>query len=842
MNRRRLAPLLLVVPMLMSAAPRPSRLTHAVTYVERSLAAMEQAKPGEDVDFPSIFRGAVTHLPGPGTPQAPGNEPILSLVAILTDGGAGLRAAGFELGTVTRRAATLYVPISRLHELETVPGVLRVNMAMPVKPLLNISKVDIDAESAHGATRPPYPPGASTGKGVVAGLVDSGIDLDHEDFKHDDGTTRVLNVWDQNDPQTSPGPPSEFPCGGRSYCGNEWFADQINLGQSRQRDTNGHGTHVAGITAADGSATSNGRPDYQYEGIAPEADIVMVNTAFSSNAIIEGVDYIQKRAGSKASVVNLSLGSQFGPHDGTSDLDIAMEGLSGPGRVLVAAAGNEGDLAIHAEWTLATGETKVFPLVLGANAPQAGTNNDYVWCEAWYDGAANLSFKVASPNNKTVGPIGPGSNQESNTTDGTIIIDNTITNSVSGDRDACVILSDAVASRPPRAGTWNVEVTNQGTGTVEIDLWMALSTLVDNQGLSTDVVWSGDVVDFAELVSSPASSDSVIAVAAYVTRKSWNSLAGTVGYVSGDIQPGRIASFSSLGPRRDGVMKPDIAAPGMGIAATKSKDIAPAPTNQEILQDGQHMINQGTSMASPHVAGTVALILQNNPTYSMREVLTALTATARTDGFTGSTPNATWGVGKLDAGAASGFVVPVRLLSLEVSRVDDLPVVRWTLSENEPGTVFEVERGAAADGPFARVSKVFAGLGPFAWTDRSPAANEPWYRIRATLRTGAVEFFGPVRAEPVAGGIRLWQNVPNPFTATTRIAFTLDRREEVLLEILDVRGRLVHRLSRGPQEAGRHEVAWDGTGIDGRPAAAGVYFYRLTTPSVVRAKRLMLTR
>src|SRR6185503_18468917 len=106
----------------------------------------------------------------------------------------------------------------------------------------------------------------------------------------------------------------------------------------------GHGTHVLGIAGGDGSATGGGVPAYTYAGMAPKADLVVVKTDMSDTGVLDGVAYVMNRATAlgKPAVVNLSLGTLYGPKDGTSPFEAGIAALTGPGRVIVVAAGNDG--------------------------------------------------------------------------------------------------------------------------------------------------------------------------------------------------------------------------------------------------------------------------------------------------------------------------------------------------------------------------------------------------------------------------------------------------------------------------------------------------------------------
>jgi len=176
-----------------------------------------------------------------------------------------------------------------------------------------------------------------TGKGVIIGIVDQGLDFTHPDFKNDDGTTRFLRYWDHT--LSSGGPASPY-----GY-GIVWNEEQINNGTciSTENGT-GHGTTVAGMAC--GNANANG----QNRGMAPEANLIIVESNFSlpnwTMTIADACDYIFKVADTLGmpAVVNLSLGSYLGSHDGDDPASEYMESLldEKPGRIIVCAAGNSG--------------------------------------------------------------------------------------------------------------------------------------------------------------------------------------------------------------------------------------------------------------------------------------------------------------------------------------------------------------------------------------------------------------------------------------------------------------------------------------------------------------------
>jgi|GEM_PF-1914862 len=184
-----------------------------------------------------------------------------------------------------------------------------------------------------------------TGRGVVVGVVDSGLDWDHPDFWSSPSDTRILYIWNQTiTPVGGENPPPEF-----GY-GVEYDSSDVIAGTPREVDSTGHGTHVMGGAAGDGSATNGLEPAGRYAGLAPDAYLIPVKTTWLDADVVDGVDYIFRRAEALGlpCVVNLSLGSHYGPHDGTGPFEAAIANLTGPGKMVVGAAGNSGNDPLHA--------------------------------------------------------------------------------------------------------------------------------------------------------------------------------------------------------------------------------------------------------------------------------------------------------------------------------------------------------------------------------------------------------------------------------------------------------------------------------------------------------------
>jgi len=786
--------------------------------------------------------------PGLVVDDLPGIGPVIDLMVEGEASDAELEAMGVLVGSrLPNGVRTVRVPLSSLDELRAMPGLSRLVASRPLRMLNDSSVPGTLATPNYWSAAPPNFTG-SAGANVIVGIVDSGVDWSHGDFRNPDNTTRILSIWDQN---SAGSPPAGF-----AY-GNECSSAQINAGTCTETDVSGHGTHVTGSAAGDGSATGNGQPANRFIGMAPRADIIVVATNFSGNGVIDGINYIFQRAAAlgRPAVVNLSLGSQFGSHDGTEGLDTGVSSLTGAGKIVVASAGNEGGSARHAEQLVPAGPAQTITFNVPAFSAAAGTSNDYVLIDAYYNGPDNMSVTLTSPGPSpiTVGPVAKGANAgNAASLAGNIYVENGFTPSASGAQNIFIQVYDSNASRPPRVGVWTVTLTPVATNaSTECDLWLADFRL----GTAGAAVTFTSDVENAELVASPGSATGVITVGAFTSKQSWPSIDTNNYSFVGATAVGTLAAFSSPGPRRDGVMKPDISGPGTAVVSSRST-ATPGISNPLINPDGVHFTQQGTSMSSPHVAGGVALYLADNPTMTPAMVKTKLAADALVDGFTGAVPNASWGAGKLRMLRPDAVPPTVTLLTPnggEVLIEGGTHNITWTASDNVAVTGIDLAYSINNGGNWITIANGGPNDGNHLWA--IPGITTMQALVRATAhdavnsasdQSDAVFSITALSAVPVGTAApihpTLLPNSPNPFQGTTRIQFGLSAPERVRLNIVTPSGRLVRRLLDGPVDAGWHEIGWDGVGDDGRPVAAGVYFYRFEAGDTVSTRRMILSR
>ena len=565
-----------------------------------------------------------------------------SLVDLLIEGTMDpdqLEAIGVSVNTRAGQVVTAQAPIELLGALLSVPGVRHVQAASQLQQSLDVSALEINADEIWQGTPPQYP--GWSGQGVVVGVVDKGFDLAHMDFRTAQNKTRVKYVWHQTASGT---PPSTF-----TY-GAEYTEAMINAGQvTTVSDADGHGTHVAGVATGNGRATGNSQPAFRYVGIAPEADLVVVVSPLLETYVIDAVNYVFRKAAAlgKPAVVNLSLSSLTGDRNGAASLDIGISNLTGPGKLVSAAAGNYGDKNLHARLNVGASQTQTVQfsiptytersLVLGA---------EYVRIEAWHDATASFKAKLRSPHGHETTLVNPGQSvSDFITPDGTISLSNAvITNPKGGKLILFYInhLTDVTAH--PAAGTWTITLTRvSGSSTGICDFWVSNWLL----GTTTWPVFTTSADQYFT-VAPPATGDSVIASGAYTTKTQWINGSGATSYYTGAPPIGTVAPWSSKGPRRDGVQRPDVIAPGYGVSAALSAASAPNVSIVFKMLDQVHRIAYGTSRAAGHTTGALALLLEQYPNLTPAAARRVLIDMTRSDSFTGVVPNWTCGHGKLD--------------------------------------------------------------------------------------------------------------------------------------------------------------------------------------------------
>ncbi len=573
--------------------------------------------------------------------------------------------------------STARVDLRRLHQIAGTIGLELIEYGAPMEIMLDESRNDIgadDVQKGNGLER------SYTGKGVIVGIIDTGIDIYHPDFlssNTEDGT-RILSIWDTTlEPEDNEDYPSGFDYGVEYTKENINAALEDGNGQNiRTRDSNGHGTHVAGITAGNGKKGSG-----VYTGIAPDAELVIVrvpSSGISGSHVIDGMNYIFSLADEmeKPAVVNLSFGGHGGAHDGTTPYEKAITDYSKePGRAVVVASGNSGNQKIHTGGIVSPSDTAVMSMVID---DYNASNSNYAINLLWYENldeqgigpfpTETINLTIVSPNGNTLS-VESGDEDSKSTDDGKIIIESYGKN----EKDARLFyieITDTEDDKAPAAGAWDIVLEHaSGDGNVQYNMWNITQSF--GNGLALQPTTGREFT-----VTIPGTAEGAVTVGAYTTKNTWTDINGTIRSSSEVLED--IASFSGGGPTRDNRLKPNITAPGHMIAAAYSDDASFSSTRQ--VEPEGYVVLEGTSMAAPHITGTVALLFESDPGLNTEQIKQLLASTARTDDYTGSVPNTTWGYGKVDVYDAiieSGAIVTVDKMEKDVPN-------SYTLKQNYP--------------------------------------------------------------------------------------------------------------------------------------------------------------
>lgn len=550
-----------------------------------------------------------------------------------------LAELGVKLNLDLGHIATAQVPISSIKQLSLAKGVKYITTGHAIQPMMDKARPTVGADMMLAGTSLPQ---AYNGSGVVVGIIDAGFDYTHPAFRDATRTKlRIKRVWEQGTQTTTiAGASTPTPFG----YGTEFDTDSEILAACTDREGNSHGTHVAGIAAGGDTASP-------YHGIATNSDIVLVsygdlqdNNVNISDAI--AYIYSYAKAEGKPCVINMSLGTQMGPHDGTSTFDSMADLLQGEGCLLIGSAGNFGAVPLHASAT----DQPLLTTIKYAKAPSNSNVGGDI--DIWGEEGNAFSIRVAVLN-KSTGEIVCQSDEYTTTADGTYqftpasptrgdITVSTETNPLNGKPHA-FITSGITSMRTGNLIGISVTPAN-GKGT--INMWADGSkvTLSDS---GMDGYTNGDTE--RTLAEIGGTGKRIVSVGAFVTSHGAGQM-----FPSDAI--GGIATFSSRGPAADGRMKPEITAPGTYIASSLSSYAAAAAGTEASSEvwngrNYQYGYMEGTSMAAPFVTGVVAAWLQANPAMTPENLRDILAATATCDSFTGASEplGGTWGYGKINA-------------------------------------------------------------------------------------------------------------------------------------------------------------------------------------------------
>ena len=411
-----------------------------------------------------------------------------------------------------------------------------------------------------------------TGRGVLIGIVDSGVDYRHPAFLTADGKSRILRLWDQS----IPGNPPEGYATGTEYT-NEEINEALSLSVQEGRrlvtseDGSGHGTAVLGVAA--GSDFSRGAVN---RGVAYESDLLVVKMGIPrqdsfprTTELMQGVDYLVRQAIrlGRSIAINLSFGNNYGSHRGDSLLETYLDNVSGMGKnVICVGMGNNGNDALHTGGKLSSGEIQEIELGVGAFEPTLNV-------QLWKNYEDEMEIYLEHPAGERVGPLFEtlgAQRWQAGNTELLIYYGKPAPYHVTQEIYVDFLPQDEKTPYVD-SGVWKIILAARNIKNGEYFLWLPGGKTL-NPGTAFYLPRPQGTLTI------PATARRVISVGAYDARQN------------------TYADFSGRGCRALPYPKPDLAAPGVDI-------YAPRP-------GGGYAAFTGTSFSTPFVTGAAALLME----------------------------------------------------------------------------------------------------------------------------------------------------------------------------------------------------------------------------------------
>lgn len=672
----------------------------------------------------ALMRSRGVHQPTLA-PEITAEKRVAVLVTMKEEGmGHILADNGYEIENELGRVVIVRVTAAEMEAIAAIDEVVQVSLGFDAEPMMRVARANAKVDDVHKAAASSGLSHGYTGEGVIVGMMDTGLDPNHLNFRDGDGNLRIKNYWEI-----------------KGADGSVVLYDtpeKIGAFETDLRQET-HATHVLGIMAGSHNAkpgsgngtvatlSRTGKPSISasnvnpYYGVAKDAEMSVCSGTLENNNITIAAgrfrDYVKTTG--KPGVLNFSLGNQRGPHDGTDASSIALADV-GKDVLICMSAGNEGDANISLSKNL-TASDKTVKTFVSSGLSGSG------YLDIWSSGSQTLKVTLAAinlTNGNILGKFDVPTPSSFSFIGGTSVrYSNVVKNAQFGNTFGQSSYIGYSANLNTANNRYDVYLTFNLSGTAANT---AAAVIVEGASGNTIDMYGSMVLQSngmaGYLSGSPANSinglacgDNILVVGAYVNSNPYITIGGEKSWDASKYPQGGIAAFSSYGHTFQGRQLPDVVGPGMGMISSYNSYYVRNEINDYVVKGLINPVNtkteaqlrteaesnysvwinspdktdpddkktplknywgemSGTSMSSPFVAGVLALWSQaaaeKGVRLSMDDVKKVIAATADKDDFTAQQPER-WGMGKINALAGLKYILANEMGGVDGIASDD---------------------------------------------------------------------------------------------------------------------------------------------------------------------------
>lgn len=672
----------------------------------------------------ALMRSRGVHQPTLA-PEITAEKRVAVLVTMKEEGmGHILADNGYEIENELGRVVIVRVTAAEMEAIAAIDEVVQVSLGFDAEPMMRVARANAKVDDVHKAAASSGLSHGYTGEGVIVGMMDTGLDPNHLNFRDGDGNLRIKNYWEI-----------------KGADGSVVLYDtpeKIGAFETDLRQET-HATHVLGIMAGSHNAkpgsgngtvatlSRTGKPSISasnvnpYYGVAKDAEMSVCSGTLENNNITIAAgrfrDYVKTTG--KPGVLNFSLGNQRGPHDGTDASSIALADV-GKDVLICMSAGNEGDANISLSKNL-TASDKTVKTFVSSGLSGSG------YLDIWSSGSQTLKVTIAAinlTNGNILGKFDVPTPSSFSFIGGTSVrYSNVVKNAQFGNTFGQSSYIGYSANLNTANNRYDVYLTFNLSGTAANT---AAAVIVEGASGNTIDMYGSMVLQSngmaGYLSGSPANSinglacgDNILVVGAYVNSNPYITIGGEKSWDASKYPQGGIAAFSSYGHTFQGRQLPDVVGPGMGMISSYNSYYVRNEINDYVAKGLINPVNtkteaqlrteaesnysvwinspdktdpddkktplknywgemSGTSMSSPFVAGVLALWSQaaaeKGVRLSMDDVKKVIAATADKDDFTAQQPER-WGMGKINALAGLKYILANEMGGVDGIASDD---------------------------------------------------------------------------------------------------------------------------------------------------------------------------